>query len=343
MSSKPLEDAIRALPASWFRPNRFVYWCDLVVSAGAGWLTVAAAAESDGWWRAALFMVAGFALYRAVLFIHEITHLARRDVPGFTAAWNVLVGIPLLLPSFLYETVHNDHHRQRFYGTPADPEYLPFGRRSPALIAGYVLASALLPIAAWVRFAILAPVSWLVPPLRRMVEEHGSALVINSRYVRHAKLDTAARIEEAAACGFAWGALFAWDARLFPTVVLVFWVVFAAAASALNALRTLAAHRYDRDDGELTMIEQLLDSCTIATTAAGVHVMTVCRMLFAPVGLRYHALHHWIPSLPYHNLGRAHRRLIATLTADAPYRAATYPAFTPVVVDLVKRARAQAR
>ena len=32
----------------------------------------------------------------------------------------------------------------------------------------------------------------------------------------------------------------------------------------INAVRTLAAHRYDLDAGELSMTEQLLDSCTIA-------------------------------------------------------------------------------
>jgi fatty acid desaturase len=38
------------------------------------------------------------------------------------------------------------------------------------------------------------------------------------------------------------------------------------------------------------------------------------------VGLRYHALHHLFPSLPYHNLGRAHQRLMAELPTDSPYR-----------------------
>src|SRR3546814_17099824 len=31
--------------------------------------------------------------------------------------------------------------------------------------------------------------------------------------------------------------------------------------------------------------------------------------LWAPVGLRYHALHHLLPSMPYHSLGEAHQRL----------------------------------
>jgi fatty acid desaturase len=42
--------------------------------------------------------------------------------------------------------------------------------------------------------------------------------------------------------------------------------------------------------------------------------------LIAPVGLRYHALHHHLPSLPYHSLGAVHRALVAELPPDAPYR-----------------------
>ena len=61
-----------------------------------------------------------------------------RELPAFTVAWNALVGVPLLIPSFLYEGVHTDHHRQSCYGTEADPEYVPFGRRSPLLILGAV-------------------------------------------------------------------------------------------------------------------------------------------------------------------------------------------------------------
>ena len=41
--------------------------------------------------------------------------------------------------------------------------------------------------------------------------------------------------------------------------------------------------------------------------------------LWAPVGLRYHATHHLFPSLPYHALGKAHRRLAANLSDSALY------------------------
>ena len=67
------------------------------------------------------------------------------------------------------------------------------------------------------------------------------------------------------------------------------------------------------------------------------------RALVAPVGLRYHALHHWIPSLPYHNLGRAHRLLVSVLAPDALYSATIEPGFTPALRDLVHRAGTRSR
>ena len=88
------------------------------------------------------------------------------------------------------------------------------------------------------------------------------------------------------------------------------------------------------------MIDQLLDSCTIRrTSGVGGTLAAAWRELWAPVGLRYHALHHWIPSLPYHNLGHAHRLLLSTLGVESAYGATEYPAISSVLIDLVRRAR----
>ena len=340
----PLEHAIRAIPAAWFRPSRLIYWTDFAGSTAIGWTAFAAGGVARGGARLALLAVAAAALYRAVLFIHEITHLAPRDVPGFTAAWNVLIGVPLLIPSFLYEGVHNDHHRQRCYGTPADPEYVPFGRRAPAMILLYMIGTALLPVVLAVRFLLLAPLSWVAPPIRRYTEMHCSALVINTDYCRQAPIGAAGRVEEAAASLFAWTITWLWWRGVLPSTAVWAWLAITSAASIVNGIRTLAAHRYDRDEGELSMIEQLLDSCNIAQAPerSGA-VAAALRAFVAPLGLRFHALHHWIPSLPYHNLPKAHRRLEQTLAADAPYRATVHRGFTPLVADLVRRARARAR
>jgi fatty acid desaturase len=348
---RAIDDAIRAIPAEWFKASPVIYWSDFLGSSIVGWTTFVLAMLGAGWTRAAFFAVSTLALYRAVLFIHEITHRAQRDVPAFTLAWNVLIGVPLLVPSFLYEGVHTDHHRQRTYGTDADPEYVPFGHRSPALMAGYVIASLLAPLLFVLRFALLAPLSWIIPPLRRLVIAHGSALVINHLYVRQAPIPLAGRVQEVAACALCWtsAALF-WTGRL-PPAVLFGWAGVSALASGVNAARTLAAHRYDHDEPvseALSMNEQLLDSCTISTLSAQHSALAVSladagRALVAPVGLRYHALHHWIPSLPYHNLGRAHRLLVSALSPDAPYGATIEDGFTPALRDLVHRAGSRSR
>ena len=42
--------------------------------------------------------VVGFALFRAAIFIHELVHLPRQRMRHFRLAWNLLYGVPMLLP-----------------------------------------------------------------------------------------------------------------------------------------------------------------------------------------------------------------------------------------------------
>ncbi|HUK35330.1 MAG TPA: fatty acid desaturase, partial [Vicinamibacterales bacterium] len=189
--------------------------------------------------------------------------------------------------------------------------------------------------------AILAPLGWTIPRMGRFVHDRCSALVINHLYVRHAPIDVAGRIQEAAAFVVCWTAAALWWNGVLPTSALWCYALVSGVASGVNSMRTLAAHRYDHDHDELSMNEQLLDSCTISPSSlrervAG-RIANGFRTLVAPVGLRYHALHHWIPSLPYHNLGRAHRLLVVALTPDAPYGRTIEPGFTPVLRDLLRR------
>ena len=68
----------------------------------------------------------------------------------------------------------------------------------------------------------------------------------------------------------------------------------------INALRTLGAHRWtNADDSEMTFVEQMLDSINYPTNP-------FIGGLWAPVGLRFHALHHIFPTMPYHALATAH-------------------------------------
>ncbi|MDR9389526.1 MAG: hypothetical protein RI542_02515 [Wenzhouxiangella sp.] len=56
------------------------------------------------------------------------------------------------------------------------------------------------------------------------------------------------------------------------------------------------------------------------------------------VGLRYHVLYHLFPGWAHHNLGQAHRRLMAHFGAHSPYAVANHSNYFVVVWDLLKSA-----
>ena len=61
-------------------------------------------------------------------------------------------------------------------------------------------------------------------------------------------------------------------------------------------------------------------------------------ILINPVGLRYHATHHLFPSMPYHNMRKAHRRLMEKLPADSPYRQTVGTSVWATIANLWQRA-----
>ena len=150
------------------RRNRAIYWADMLGSALLGYAALFAAmlAAADAGSRSPAALVAVLALYRAGSFIHELTHIKKGAVKGFRFAWNLIVGVPLLVPSFMYEGVHNQHHAKRYYGTVDDPEYLPLALMHPWTLPLFLVVAALAPVGMLIRFGILAPLSLLFPKLR---------------------------------------------------------------------------------------------------------------------------------------------------------------------------------
>ena len=331
--------AMRRLVADLFRVRPLVYWADFLASAFIGWGAFTLALGTAGWGRAVWTVVAGLALYRAVVFTHELTHLRRGAVPGFLWTWNLLCGIPLMVPSFMYRGVHSAHHVKKLYGTAADGEYLPFAARHPLHMVGYLASNLVLPPLAAARFVILAPLSLVHPRLRRLVMQRASSLAIDAAYLR--PLPTGAelrdaRLQEAAACVFGAVVLGTVAADLWPAALLVQWYAVAVLILLANAVRTLAAHRYRNTGGPLPFVEQIRDSINVTGQPL---LMT----LIAPLGMRYHALHHLFPSLPYHALGAAHRRLMAALPADSWYRDCNRDSLFAALAELWRTARRRDR
>lgn len=316
-------------------PSPRIYWLDLAASSLVGWGAFIEAVRlplSAGMIAWAALAVLG--LYRCLCFMHEISHINRSGLRGFETAWNLLAGFPLLMPSFIYVGIHQWHHHTRTYGTPRDPEYLPFARSSRTTVL-FALTSVMIPVVLLIRFLILAPLGMLSPPFHGWLVKHASALTMNFSCQRENTPEVSRRVLVGSAIVLVeWGiaAALAWRGVL-PWSVFALWLGVLSVVSFVNTIRTLAAHRYQSDGAPLSRLGQLQDSIDIPG-----HPWTE---LWAPVGLRYHALHHYFPGIPYHNLPEAHRRLTQALAPHSVYRSVSSASLLHSLVDLYRHGSAR--
>ena len=320
--------------AGGIRPSATIYWADLLLSAGIGWTAFWLSLQQPFGSPAycACTVVACLGLLRAALFIHEIAHFTRGGLPGFETVWHLMVGLPVLLPSLMYVGSHGDHHRPQMFGTLEDPEYAPLAHASRLGLLRFVGGVVIVPLLLPLRWGVIGPLSYALPRLRRLVVQRASSLVINPAYRRPLPTQRQRRrwlVQEGAAALFVWAIAGAWLSGTLPTYWLLQWYVVMAVMLIVNQVRTLAAHRYEHTGHRLSLTEQLRDSVNLDGA------WPLLTGLAAPVGLRYHALHHLLPNLPYHSLGRIHRELRAALPSPSSYARTSERGILPALRTLI--------
>lgn len=326
------EDQIRPLVRDLHKVKPLTYWTDLLASSISGWLcfVISVFVPLPFWGTALAVLGATACLYRSLCFVHELSHQTARTLPGFEMAYNFLVGFPLLMPSFVYVGVHQSHHRVDIYGTDADPEYLPFSR-SALITTVFALESVLIPVILLLRFLVLAPAGLVSPALHRWLTTHLSSLTMNPKYRREGTPTLLSKIGRGSLA-----IILLWSAPIALSLLgllswrwFFVWLAIDCTISLVNSLRTLGAHAYESNGEPMDREAQLHDS--IDTPGA------FWTELWAPVGLRYHALHHYFPGIPYHNLPEAYRRIVGCFSVAENYRQMSSPSLPSSLHELLKR------
>jgi fatty acid desaturase len=309
-------DMLRELLGDLHRHKAAVYWADLILSLmiGYGAFALFPVGNSVSATGVILYCASVLACYRAIIFTHELAHMSPGRFPAFRLAWDVLCGTPMLVPSYFYDE-HRAHHGRRTYGTSRDGEYLSYPSlplRHALLLLG--VSPLVLPALVF-RFLVLTPLLLVSRKVRSFVFAHASALVIDFDYRRPIDQATMPKrwLFQEAAC-FGWCVLIAVGtaAGFIGVSRLIEAEAVMTGIFALNAMRTLLAHKYGGKRRPMEFHEQVLDSNDFPGLLGE---------FWAPVGLRFHAVHHLLPSLPYHSLGTAHRRLIAAVPPNSPFLA----------------------
>jgi len=318
-----------------FTFSKLIFYSDLIFSATLGWVSFILAVlfltpQSLMFW--ACLICTTLAHYRALSFIHEVTH-NKEKMPRFQKVYNFLIGFWYGTPAYTHFP-HNDHHNPTTFGSIHDPEYVELSQKSSLSILRPFVFCLAAPLVITVRFCILPLFSFLLTEkFKKVLFQKFSTFAMQANYERDLKLNE----YQLSLKEDLWSSIF-FLVRLVVSIsilpyFLVLQLLMLGVMSFLNSYRALVAHRYQvnqhRTDGDSNIKsyrEQALDSVTVEGG--------ILTEFWAPVGLRYHSLHHLFPTLPYYALGKAHRRLKHSLDANHFYHQTIEPSFSSALNKL---------
>jgi len=276
-------------------------------------------------------ILSGILMYRGHGLIHEVSHL-RNFLKYYEALYDFFFGFPNRIPAYSIRT-HRFHHGINSFGTIKDPEYEKWTDKPsyfllrPALLCNLYPLFLTLRFGVWPIFSLVTPKSWSEYVYLRM-----SSFVMNLNYERPRNIQEEQEVKRSDLMMslFLFSSLLvAYSFNVLVTYIL-YWYAMAVVLFLLNTYRALVAHRYlaHRKAQDSSIDGQLLDSVTIEGS--------FLTELWAPNGLRYHSTHHYLPNIPYYNLGKVHRKLKQLLPEGHPYLSTIEPSFKSAFSKLAK-------
>lgn len=256
----------REIVSDLHQRSPLIYWTDFLLSISGAWLVTLIYFIAPHWsaLQYVSLVMASVLFFRAGTFIHEIIHMPPGQMVWFGRVWNLLQGIPLLMPWVLYRN-HVDHHSAQHFGSPEDGEYLPLAASPIRETIKYLAQAPLLPLCTIIRFGILGPLSWVHSGLREWALTRASAAITNPYYrKRFPKRDEGhLKLVEALCLVYLVGLALLLYWRVVTGTHLLMAYVLLASALTLNLIRNLAAHRYDNRGDLMSHAEQIGDAINI--------------------------------------------------------------------------------
>ncbi|MEM6267050.1 MAG: fatty acid desaturase, partial [Pseudomonadota bacterium] len=164
-----------------------------------------------------------------------------------------------------------------------------------------------------------------------------SALSINPDFRRKPATGSfAKRVRWQETCASVWAILILASPLVFDWRPLLIVLAIFSVTAVLNQLRTLVAHLWENEGEPMTVTAQFLDSVNVPPPGQVAEI-------WAPVGLRYHALHHLMPSMPYHDLPEAHRRLHREFGDHSTYDGANHSGMLALIARIARSTMMRSR
>ncbi len=300
-----------------FEVKHETYFLDLILSGIGGWVIFLTALHfSWGSSKILMLLISALLFYRGLTLIHPIIHLNSTKSGKIRLLHYLLIGCPFLIPLFFYENSHRVHHQRNTYGTANDGEYIPFAHKHPFRIIVFILSSLLFPFILTLRYGLVGPLSFVRSSWRTTVETRFSSAAMNPSFRIDRPTGKTRRewlVQELGCTSIVLLSVFLLILHVISPGFFLQYFLIASGMALLNTVQGLTLHRYQSDGTSTDTNGIILDSYN---TPGRFPLLTE---LWAPVGQRFHALHHLFPLLPYHNMATAHRRLMKLLPANSVY------------------------